>query len=195
MKVILTLFFVLAPFCTITVFAEEMIEIKILLQDQICEKDPDCTVVETSCIHAACECGGKPVNKLHVQKYEDLLNQCREIQKQRIIYCEMDCPATYEKCVNGECAIVEGESQVLPNLKASEVRKIADQYVQEIAQKDLSKFKEPEIKFVHNENKWELFYALKESWNVEFEEWASDYKNNFYVQVDDLTSTAEMIVQ
>jgi len=85
-------------------------KIHILSEDQTCRNDEDCTTVETDCTAEACECGGKSVSKKSLQKYLNLLKECRDAYvaiHDFIAICDMDCPLLTDKCLDEKCSVIE----------------------------------------------------------------------------------------
>ena len=58
------------------VFAEDKKEIKVLPEDQICEKNSDCILIETNCNIVTCGPGNISINKKYKDKYQQFLQEC-----------------------------------------------------------------------------------------------------------------------
>ena len=176
-KDIVLILAVMSAIGNVVTFADEpKSEIIISLEDQVCEQDSDCIRIDTSCLSEGCDCVNKSINKKTQQKYSDLIKECRG--SKIISMCDMDCAKTYDKCVNGECTIFQTTASEPPKLKASEVRKIVEKYIQETAERDLDKFKEPTIEYNPAHQEWILFYDQNGK-----EEYFKG--NHFFVHVND----------
>ncbi len=71
---------------------------EVAAEDQVCDADADCTIVETRCDACAC---GTSVNKLHEAQYiARWRTLCRDYHGGT---CDLHCPALTARCTNHRC--------------------------------------------------------------------------------------------
>jgi len=82
--------------------------LSVVNEDQVCELDTDCVIVDTNC--SSCECG-VPVNKVHQQKYKSQYEILCKNYRGPIVECNFDCSTLFPRCINNRCALSAEKSK------------------------------------------------------------------------------------
>lgn len=185
--------FIVLVFSRIVLAQEKPREIVVSPMDQLCQKDQDCTTITTDCINT-CSDDEIAVNVFNKQNYEEKLSECRELNNVKDEACTLARPLLNlnVNCVHLECAVTIGELKDVPNLKSSEVRKLADDFA--IKNKyDLSEYKQPTIRFRVSDNSWIVNYDQRGTLNPQTGQIMLAAGKFFTVDINDETKEINLL--